>query len=40
MGKKASAAIFAICPRVALLFGRKYGRLAGLMHGSNGPPQG
>jgi hypothetical protein len=40
LGKKAFAAILLICPRVAVLFGRKYGRLFGAMHGSPVLPHG
>ncbi len=40
LGKKAAAAILLIWPRVALLFGRKYGRSSGATHGSPTPPQG
>ena len=40
LGKKVLATIFEVCPRVALLFGLKYGRLAGGLHGSPAPPHG
>jgi hypothetical protein len=35
-GKKVLATIFDVCPLVALLDGRKYGRLSGGTHGSAG----
>jgi hypothetical protein len=40
-GKKVLASIFDVCPLVALLFGRMYGRLAGGTHGpAGGDPHG
>ena len=36
VGKKALDTIFAVCPLVALLKGRKYGRFSGGLHGSAG----
>jgi hypothetical protein len=41
LGKKVLATIFDVCPRVALLFGRKYGRLPGGTHiPAGGVPHG
>ena len=39
-GKKVLATIFDVCPLVALLNGRKYGRSVGCTHGSPVPPHG
>jgi hypothetical protein len=38
VGKKVLETIFVTCALVALLFGRKYGRLPGGTHGSLAPP--